>query len=46
MHTQKVVVPARPFMPLNRAGNVDLPPEWSIGILKELAKHFKLGVPA
>jgi len=43
---KKVEIPARPFMPMTPAGQIDMPPAWSKGILQELAKHLGLGVPA
>lgn len=35
-----VYVPARPFMPLDRAGNIDLPPSWKASVLSALTKHL------
>lgn len=43
---KQVTIPARPFMPLNRAGNLDLPAAWAKGMLQALAKHLGVGVPA
>lgn len=39
---RKVKVPARPFLPLDRAGNVQFPPTWSQSVLRELAKALKV----
>jgi phage gpG-like protein len=40
---KQVTIPARPFMPLNPAGQIDLPPAWSQGILRELGNYFGFG---
>lgn len=42
--SRRVKVPARPFMPINIAGQIDLPPTWGQNIIRTLAAHFKLGV--
>lgn len=41
--TKQVKIPARPFMPLTPAGQLNLPPAWSKGILVELGKHLGFG---
>jgi phage gpG-like protein len=41
---RKVKIPARPFFPLDRAGNIALPPLWAKSALAEMAKALK--VPA
>lgn len=33
-------VPARPFLPIDQAGNTDLPAAWSRGVLDVLRRHF------
>jgi phage gpG-like protein len=38
-----VTVPARPFMPINVAHKLDLPPTWASNIIRTLVAHFKLG---
>lgn len=47
---KKVTIPARPFMPLTPAGQLDLPDAWQKGILRNLAAHLGVetpqGVPA
>lgn len=40
---KQVTISARPFMPVDAAGNINLPPAWSQGILKELGNYFGLG---
>lgn len=39
---KRITVPARPFMPINPAGAVMLPPDWTRGVLRELANHLDL----
>lgn len=49
IRAKKVTIPARPFMPLRPAGNLDLPPAWASAILRNLAAHLGVeaqGVPA
>lgn len=41
-----VTVPARPFLPLNPAGGVHIPPLWAKNIVATLAKHFNLSQQA
>jgi phage virion morphogenesis protein len=36
-------IPARPYMPVNPAGEINLPPAWGLGVLRELGKHFSFG---
>lgn len=36
-------IPARPYMPVNPAGELNLPPAWGLGVLRELGKHFSFG---
>ena len=38
---KQVTVPARPFLPLDKAGNVNLPPDWSADVLSALRAHFQ-----
>lgn len=40
-----VTIPARPFMPINVAGQLDLPPTWAQNIIRTLAAHFQLQSP-
>lgn len=40
---KQVSVPARPFLPLDAAGNVDLPPQWAGDVLSALRRHFNPG---
>jgi phage gpG-like protein len=40
---RRVTVPARPYMPINQAGEISLPPLWAQNIIRTLAAHFKLG---
>lgn len=44
VRARKVTIPARPFMPLDAAGNLLLPPEWGKSALREMARA--LGVTA
>lgn len=37
-----VHIPARPFMPVNSAGQLALPPSWAKGVLREVSKHFEV----
>lgn len=37
---KQVTIPARPFLPLDRAGNVSLPPDWGADVLSALRRHF------
>lgn len=39
---KSVTIPARPYMPLTPAGQIDLPPAWAAGILRELSRHLGL----
>ena len=39
---EKAVIPARPFMPLNKAGNVDLPESWKVSALNAMAAVLEL----
>jgi phage virion morphogenesis protein len=39
---KQVTIPARPFLPLNAAGQVDLPPQWGADVLSALRTHFKV----
>lgn len=39
---KRVVVPARPFMPINPAGDMALPPSWAEAGLKAMAKELGL----
>lgn len=39
-------VPARPYMPVRKDDVADLPQEWAIAILRELAGHLRIPVPA
>lgn len=39
---KKVTVPARPFLPLNAAGDVSLPADWSADVLSALRRHFEV----
>lgn len=42
---KKVVVPARPFLPLRRAGaTVALPPGWSLDVVRAIKSYLKLAV--
>jgi phage virion morphogenesis protein len=36
-------IPARPYMPVTPAGELNLPPAWGLGVLRELGNHFGLG---
>ncbi len=36
-------IPARPFMPVTPAGELNLPPAWGLGVLRELGNHFGFG---
>lgn len=44
--SKRVKIPARPFLPINSAGGVSLPPTWGQNILRTLAAHFKLNQSA
>lgn len=39
---KRAVIPARPFMPLNRAGAVQLPPAWAKASLQAMARALDL----
>lgn len=39
---QSVTIPARPFMPVNAAGQVDLPPAWAQSALSAMARALGL----
>lgn len=38
---KKVVIPARPYLPLNTAGQTVLPPTWRAAVVARLKAHFK-----
>lgn len=38
---KKVVIPARPFMPIKGDGTVDLPPKWRADVVGALRAYFK-----
>lgn len=40
---KKVVLPARPFMPVNDSGQIDIPPAWEAGMLAIVKRHFEGG---
>lgn len=42
VRTKKVKIPARPFMPLDSAGNISLPGPWAASALRDMAKHLGL----
>lgn len=42
---KRVTIPARPFMPVNRAGQLSLPTTWAANITRTLAEHFNLNQP-
>lgn len=37
---KKVVIPARPFLPIEQDGTMNLPPAWSVDVLKALRAHY------
>lgn len=39
---KEVTVPARPFMPINRANQVDLPQQWAVSGLEAMKKALQL----
>lgn len=39
-------VPARPYMPIRPYDQIDLPQDWAVAILRELADHLRIPVPA
>lgn len=39
----KTVIPARPFMPINAQGDLDLPDAWKKSVLDALKTHFAKG---
>lgn len=39
---RQVTVPARPFMPINRADQADLPPQWAAAGLEAMKKALQL----
>lgn len=41
--SMKSVIPARPFMPINASGDLDLPTAWKKSVLDALTKHFAKG---
>lgn len=43
---KQVTIPARPFMPLRQSGQLDLPPLWAKGVLRNLAEHLGLSARA
>lgn len=43
LFVRQVTIPARPFMPINQAGQPSLPATWAANIIRTLAAHFKLG---
>lgn len=43
---KQVTIPARPFMPLRKGGQLDLPPAWAKGVLRNLADHLGIGAGA
>lgn len=36
----QITIPARPFLPLNQAGDIDLPQPWKDAIIRSLKSHF------
>lgn len=43
VRSMKSVIPARPFMPLNAQGDLELPTPWKESVLDALKKHFAKG---
>lgn len=41
VQAHKITIPARPFLPLNSAGDVDLPQPWADAALRSIKAHFK-----
>jgi len=41
---KKVVVPARPYMPITHGGTVQLPAEWKASVISALRDHLKKAV--
>jgi phage virion morphogenesis protein len=38
---KKVTIPARPYLPLNKDGQPDLPPEWSEAIIRNIRTYLR-----
>jgi phage gpG-like protein len=43
VYAKKVVIPARPFLPLKAGGELSLPQAWETMLVKALKKHFTPG---
>jgi len=43
---KEVVIPARPFLPISKAGATDLPGQWALDVLNALQAHFEKAAKA